>query len=137
MNFAYPQGRIYLVLAFAVAALAVLALVRKRRALRRLARQGISQPGVLVRPIRQILKCALLLLVALLLGIAVLGPQWGWIEEEMPPRRGRDVVIVLDVSRSMLAEDVAPNRLERARADLRDLADYLEGAGGYRIGLIT
>ena len=137
MNFAYPQGRIFLVLAFAAAILAVLALVRKRRALRRLARQGIHQPGVLVRPVRQIVKCVLLLLGVLLLGIALLGPQWGWMEEEFPPRKGRDVVLVLDVSRSMLAEDVAPNRLERARTELRDLADYLERAGGYRIGLIS
>ncbi len=137
MHFAYPQGGGWLVLAFAVAALAVLALLRKRRALRRLARQGIHQPGMLVRRGRQIFKCALLLLAVSLLGIALLGPQWGWIEEEPPPRRGRDVLIVLDVSRSMLAEDVAPNRLERAKADLRDLSAHLERAGGYRIGLIA
>jgi Ca-activated chloride channel family protein len=47
------------------------------------------------------------------------------------------VLILLDVSRSMLAEDVAPNRLERAKADLRDLAARLEREGGYRIGLIA
>jgi Ca-activated chloride channel homolog len=137
MDFAYPQARIFLVLAFAAAALAVLALVRKRRALRRLARLGIHQPGILVRPWRQTVKCVLLLLVAGLLGIALLGPQWGWIEEEVPPRRGRDLIVALDVSRSMLAEDVAPNRLERAKADLRGLAGCLERAGGYRVGLIT
>jgi Ca-activated chloride channel family protein len=79
----------------------------------------------------------MLSLAAALLGIAVLGPQWGWIEEEIPPRGGRDVLIILDVSRSMLAEDVAPNRLERAKADLCDLAGHLERTGGYRIGLIT
>jgi Ca-activated chloride channel family protein len=137
MQFAYPESRYFLVLAFAVAALAVFALVRKRRALRRLARQGIHQPGMLVRPSLQILKCMLLSFAAVLLGIAVLGPQWGWTEEEVPPRHGRDVLIALDVSRSMLAEDATPNRLERAKTDLRNLAGFLERAGGYRIGLIT
>jgi Ca-activated chloride channel family protein len=137
MHFAYPQGRGWLILALAVAALAATALVRKRRALRRLAGRGIHQPGVLVRPGRQLVNCGLLWLAALLLGIALLGPQVGWIEQEIPPRSGRDVLIVLDVSRSMLAEDVAPNRLERAKADLRDLADALERIGGYRIGLIA
>lgn len=137
MQFAYPQGRIYLILAFALAMLALFELARKRQALRRLAHQGIHQPGIMVRPARQIFKCSLMLVIASLLGLAVLGPQWGWREEEMPPRRGRDLLILLDVSRSMLAEDVAPNRLERAKANLRDLAGFLEVAGGFRIGLIA
>ena len=137
MHFAYPQYRPLLVLAAAVAALAVLALVRKRRALRRLAGQGIHQPGMLVRRGRQYLKCVLLIAAAALLGIALLGPQWGWIEVDVPPRSGRDVLILLDVSRSMLAEDVAPSRLLRAKEDLRDLAARLEREGGYRIGLIA
>lgn len=137
MHFAYPQYRPLLALAAVVAALAVLALVRKRRALRRLAGQGIHQTGMLVRRGRQYLKCVLLMTAAALLGIALLGPQWGWIEEEVPPRSGRDVLILLDVSRSMLAEDVAPSRLERAKEDLRNLAARLEREGGYRIGLIA
>jgi Ca-activated chloride channel family protein len=41
--------------------------------------------------------------------------------------RARNVVIAIDVSRSMLAEDVRPNRLERAKADVADLIDSLEG----------
>jgi Ca-activated chloride channel family protein len=137
MQFAYPQGRNFLVLAFAAAALALVALLRKRRALGRLAQQGIHQPGMMVRPSLQILKWGMFVLAAGLLGIAILGPQWGWTEEEVPPRRGRDVLILLDVSRSMLAEDAAPNRLERAKADLRDLAAFLERADGYRIGLLA
>ena len=42
-------------------------------------------------------------------------------------RSGRDIAIVLDVSRSMLAEDLKPNRLERARLAISDLVDQLEG----------
>ena len=41
--------------------------------------------------------------------------------------RSRNVVIAIDVSRSMLAEDVRPNRLGRAKADVADLVDSLEG----------
>jgi len=41
--------------------------------------------------------------------------------------KSRNVVVALDVSRSMLAADVRPNRLERAKADIADLVDSLEG----------
>ena len=52
-----------------------------------------------------------------LLAIAAARPQWGRKEEKVFAR-GRNVVIALDVSRSMLAQDVRPNRLERAKASL-------------------
>ena len=53
-------------------------------------------------------------------------PQWGQSEQKAEVR-SRNVVIALDVSRSMLAEDVRPNRLERAKADLADLVSSLDG----------
>ncbi|NQT94170.1 MAG: VWA domain-containing protein, partial [Lentisphaerae bacterium] len=53
-------------------------------------------------------------------------PQWGT-REETVYQRGRDLVIALDVSRSMLARDVHPNRLARAKADLHDLIGELRG----------
>ena len=53
-------------------------------------------------------------------------PQWGRSTERFV-ERSRNVVIAIDVSRSMLAEDVRPNRLERAKADVADLIDSLEG----------
>ena len=52
-------------------------------------------------------------------------PQWGKSQERFVAR-SRNVVIAIDVSRSMLAEDVRPNRLERAKADVADLIDSLE-----------
>jgi Ca-activated chloride channel homolog len=48
--------------------------------------------------------------------------------------KGRDIVFVLDVSKSMLAEDLKPNRLERAKLAIRDLVDRLEGD---RIALVA
>jgi len=53
-------------------------------------------------------------------------PQWG-IREEKIYQRGRDLVIALDVSRSMLANDVHPNRLQRAKTDIMDLINELRG----------
>ena len=61
-----------------------------------------------------------------LLLIAAARPQWG-MREEMVFRRARDLVIALDVSRSMLANDVHPNRLARAKADILDLIKDLRG----------
>jgi Ca-activated chloride channel family protein len=145
MHFAYPNLFWLSALAVVVAGLAALALWRKRRALRRLSAQGIAGPVLLVsRPV-QAVKAGLLAGAAVLLAVAVLGPQWGWTDEkaETQPARGRDVLVLLDVSNSMLAEDMtpvgdtAPSRLNRARADIRRLAKALEQRGGFRIGLIA
>jgi len=69
----------------------------------------------------------------LCLSIAALGPRWGKYYEETS-HKGRDILILLDCSRSMLAEDVYPNRLERAKADIRDLLDVVKGD---RVGLVA
>lgn len=61
-----------------------------------------------------------------LLVIAAARPQWGS-REETVYQRGRDLLIALDVSRSMLARDVHPNRLERAKTDIMDLVRELRG----------
>ena len=63
-------------------------------------------------------------------------PQWGPQWQDVP-RRGRDLMILLDVSRSMLAEDVFPNRLARAKLDIKDLVQAIRQEGGHRIGLIA
>lgn len=67
------------------------------------------------------------------LGIGMAGPQWGrdWDQSAAP---GRDIVVVLDCSRSMLAE--TPSRLQRARDALIDLADAVEWRGGHRLALV-
>ncbi len=58
--------------------------------------------------------------------LAAARPQWGRTVERRVVR-SRNVVIAIDVSRSMLAEDVRPNRLERTKADVADLIDSLDG----------
>ncbi len=58
--------------------------------------------------------------------VAAARPQWG-AREEVVVERGRDLVVALDVSRSMLARDVHPSRLQRAKADIQDLLRALRG----------
>jgi Ca-activated chloride channel family protein len=71
---------------------------------------------------------------ALLLALVALArPQWGS-REETVYQRGRDLMLVLDVSRSMLARDVHPSRLGRAKVDLMDLVKQLRGD---RVGLLA
>lgn len=69
-----------------------------------------------------------------LVGLA--GPHWGrdW---DQPPAPGRDLVLVLDLSRSMLATDVLPSRAERAKAALVDLTYAVQQRGGHRLALVA
>jgi Ca-activated chloride channel family protein len=69
---------------------------------------------------------------ALLVIVALAGPRWGFQWEEVH-REGVDLIVAVDTSRSMLAEDVKPNRLERAKLAVQDLVKQLKGD---RIGLV-
>ena len=75
---------------------------------------------------RMFVQLALVAAGLILCVLAAARPQWG-MREETVYQRGRDLVIALDVSRSMLASDVRPNRLQRAKADLMDLIKELRG----------
>lgn len=77
-------------------------------------------------------KAALVVTGVLMLAIALAGPRFGTQLREVK-REGIDLVIALDVSASMLAEDVAPNRLSRAKNEIKKLLDELEGD---RVGLV-
>jgi Ca-activated chloride channel family protein len=78
-------------------------------------------------------KGGLFLIGVALLVVAAARPRFGVYFEQISAR-GVDLFVLLDVSRSMLAEDVAPNRLERAKSDIRDLLRKLPGD---RVGLIA
>jgi Ca-activated chloride channel family protein len=75
---------------------------------------------------RQWSKAVLVLSACLLIIAALTRPAWNPRPEKVQ-RNGRDIAIMLDVSRSMLAEDLKPNRLERAKLSIRDLVEQLEG----------
>lgn len=83
--------------------------------------------------IRPAVKFSLLLLTLTLLILAAARPQYGQREQTIK-RQGIEVMIALDISNSMLAEDVAPNRLERAKQVLSKLIDRMTDD---KVGLIV
>jgi Ca-activated chloride channel homolog len=84
-------------------------------------------------PFRRIIKNGLILLAIVFFGLALARPQWGVVEEEIK-RKGEDVVFLLDVSKSMLAKDVQPSRLERSKLAIRD---FIHRHAGGRVGLVA
>ncbi len=82
---------------------------------------------------RQIWKVILILVVMFLLILSLARPQLGSNLSTFK-REGQDIIVALDVSVSMLAEDIKPNRLEKAKHEISSLIDKLQGD---RIGLIA
>lgn len=78
-------------------------------------------------------RTTLRVLALLFIGLALTRPQWGFKWEEVK-HRGLDIIIVLDTSKSMLAADIRPNRLQQAKWAVRDFIRQLKGD---RIGLIA
>jgi len=82
---------------------------------------------------KQKYKYALLVLALLSVVLALIQPKWGYHWEKIQ-RRGIDVIVAVDVSRSMFADDIKPSRLDRAR---REILDLIKMMNGDRIGLIA
>jgi len=82
---------------------------------------------------RKVWKMALIGSAFLLCIFALARPQWGFEWQEIK-RTGLDILMAVDVSKSMLARDVKPNRLERTKLAVKDLVKKLSGD---RIGLIA
>jgi Ca-activated chloride channel family protein len=120
-----------------VAASAVLAaatLARRRRARRRFADDALMRriaPGVSHE--RQRLRLFFVVMAVVFLGLAAGRPQIGT-KLGVAKRLGVDLLIALDVSDSMRAEDVRPNRLERAKRQAMSLIDLLKGD---RVGIVV
>ncbi len=127
MTFATPYILFFLLL-IPLALWGVLA--RQRLLARRLA--TLSRHAS-VRSPRQTLQFSLLACGFAALIVALAGPRWGRSEEEII-LRSRTLMLAVDVSRSMLTEDIYPSRLSRAKADLVDLLDVCHGD---RVGLLA
>jgi Ca-activated chloride channel family protein len=82
---------------------------------------------------KQLLKAAMLLAAFVFIVAALTEPKWNPRPKQIR-RKGRDVAILLDTSRSMLAEDIKPNRIERAKIAVSDLLEKLRGD---RIAIVT
>ncbi|MBW2369871.1 MAG: VWA domain-containing protein, partial [Deltaproteobacteria bacterium] len=78
-------------------------------------------------------KMVLMLAAVLFVSVALSGPQYGYHWQEIE-RRGIDIIIALDCSRSMLATDIPPTRLDRAKREVVDLLNMLQGD---RVGLVA
>ncbi len=78
-------------------------------------------------------KFVFIFLATIFLLFALTQPRWGYYWEDFH-QKGVDIIVALDVSSSMLAKDIKPNRLERAKRKISDLLDRLEGD---RIGLVA
>ena len=108
---------------------------RRRRAL--LDRFGERRLVLRLRPAVSVAarrwKASLVVAAVALLALALARPQFGT-RVETVRRQGQDVVVALDVSRSMYAEDVAPSRLERAKIEVGRIVQRLDGD---RIGLVA
>lgn len=82
---------------------------------------------------RQRIRLGCLLLAVICLILALARPQWGFHWEEVK-QRGLDIVVAIDTSKSMLAGDIAPNRLARAKLAALDL---MKRARADRLGLVA
>ena len=133
LTFDNPAGALWLIAAVAVTTLGVGVALWRRRAAARFADAALLPriaPGLSLS--RGIWRATLLGGAATCLAVALMDPRAAEQTEELT-RRGADVMFVVDVSRSMLAEDATPNRLERARTFI---ADAIDAMGGDRAGLI-
>lgn len=107
---------------------------RRRKALELFIDAGLlDRIAMFNSPVRRAWKAAAVLAAALFIVLGLTRPGWNP-KPKTIERRGRDVVFLLDVSRSMLAEDLAPNRLERAKLAINDCVERLQGD---RVGLVA
>ena len=135
MTFAYP---LILVLAIALIPVMLLLAFRLEKGKQRKIAQLVASPLIpalteSVSPRKKQLKAVLLAVGIALVAAAVARPQFGYVWQEVKSK-GIDVVFAIDTSRSMLAEDIKPNRLERAKLAVLDFIDKM---GADRIGLVA
>lgn len=134
MKFAYPSLAVLFWLVPALAAFFSVTLSQRRRAMKRFAQEPLmaeisSSSGEGRIKLRNVLVTVGFIFMVM----ALMRPQWGFKWQEVK-KMGLDIVVALDVSNSMLAEDIKPNRIERSKMAIKDLVRKLKGD---RIGLIA
>ncbi|MCA9401386.1 MAG: VWA domain-containing protein, partial [Candidatus Omnitrophica bacterium] len=134
MRFAalYNLHLIWLILALGV--FLFWALQKHRQAVNKFIEEPLTKRVALgYAPSRHKMKALLILGVFIFSMLALLRPQWGFEWQEVK-RKGLDILIMVDTSKSMLTQDVKPNRLERTKLAVKDLIRKLNGD---RVGLIA
>jgi len=123
-----------IILTLLTAAFFFWALRRKSRLIDRFADKSlIASIAPSVSEARKAVKMVMLVAAISLIAYALARPQWGF-EWKETKRKGFDMLIAIDSSKSMLATDVKPNRLERSEYGVKDLVKKLNGD---RVGLIA
>jgi Ca-activated chloride channel family protein len=134
MKFGHPENLKLLWLIIPIVGLLVYALVKKVSALERFGESKLMKVlAASVSRSRQVWKVVFISLAAVCLIFAYAAPQIGERLKEVK-RQGIDIVIALDVSTSMRAEDVKPSRLEKAKYEI---INFLEKLGGDRVALVV
>lgn len=106
---------------------------------RRAALERFAQAALLARIVnavstqKRLTRIALIVAGCLFLVFALIEPKWGYHMEEVT-RKGIDIVIAVDTSKSMLANDIQPNRLAAAKRKIEDLLRVVDGD---RVGLVA
>jgi Ca-activated chloride channel family protein len=127
MVFAHPQFLMLLILVPLTALLIAWAGKKRNQALNRLGDDKlIHRLTATINWRGRRWQTALSLIALSLLIITLARPQWGTEVREID-QEGLQVMIALDVSQSMMAEDIKPNRLERAKLEIADLTQRLDG----------
>ncbi len=106
---------------------------RRKLAERFVSRAMLPKIATSLSPFRRLVKSSLLLFALAFLLIALARPQWGMVVEHVE-RKGLDLVLVQDISLSMLAEDIKPSRLVRSK---HEISAFLESLAGDRVGLVA
>ncbi|MBL7048752.1 MAG: VWA domain-containing protein [Nitrospira sp.] len=134
MKFASPDSMHFI---WGIAALlAFLFWARRKRAadLQRFAESSLLRHLIIsLSERRQAIKISLTVCAIVIMIIALARPQWGFQWREVK-RSGLDIIIAIDTSKSMLATDVKPSRMERSKLAVKDFIKRLRGD---RIGLIA
>lgn len=92
-----------------------------------------AAPAGSVNRVARWIKFSLLLAAIAFACVALAQPRWGYVYNDTK-RKGLDLIFAVDTSRSMLSNDVQPNRLQRVKLAAQDLINALQGD---RVGLIA
>jgi len=134
MRFAHPEYLLWLWTVVSLGFFFVWSFRRKQRLVKNMASADLlKEMKVDVSRRRYVVRFALLFFAVTGFLLALARPQWGYEWQEVK-RQGLDIMLVIDTSRSMLTQDVRPNRLARTKLAVEDLLKKLKGD---RIGLIT
>lgn len=134
MRFAEPINFAILLLILLLGVFVFFALARKKRLMQRFGDLPLLMKNApYISFARQRTKSLLILIALMLVAVALARLQFGT-HLELLKREGIDIVIALDVSNSMMARDMLPNRLGKAKQEIRGVIERLKGD---RIGLVV